>query len=75
MLVEDKENRITAVYDNKCIYIFETIIPDGLVKDFKTSKKSVLLYHTEPKIKIKVRKQPDEKRLQKEIKKFIKENK
>jgi len=73
MLIEDKENKITGIYANGYIYLYEVIVPDGLIKDFNTDKRSVLLYHTEEKKKIKVRKQPSKKRIEEEIKKLLKE--
>lgn len=74
MIYEDKNNKVSVVVTNKAINIYNVIIPINLAKDFKTTKEDVLLYHTEAKKVIKIRKQPDEKRIKKEIKKFIKEN-
>jgi len=73
MLYEDKINKISVVITDKEMLLYSLIIPENLVKDFKTNKESVLLYHTEPKKKVKIRKQPDRKRIEKEIKKLLKE--
>jgi len=73
MIYEYKSNKVSVVVTDKKIKIYSVIIPDSLIKDFKTNKKSVLLYHTEPKKIIKIRKNPDKKRIDKEVKLFIKE--
>lgn len=73
MIYEYKPNKVSVAVADKKIKIYSVIIPDSLIKDFKTSKESVLLYHTEPKKIIKIRKNPDKKRIDKEVKLFIKE--
>lgn len=73
MLYEDKINKISVVVSNKQISIYSLIIPDILQKDISISKEIILKNHTEPDKTINIRKQPDAKRIKKEIKNFIKE--
>lgn len=63
----------TALYieNEKHIYLYDLIIPENLEEEFNMPKSSILRYHTSIKKVINVRKEPNEKRLEKELKKFL----
>jgi len=75
MLVEDKENKISIVFNDKKLYFFNFYIPEGLVKSINVPKITILLNHSEP-YKIKnIRGKVTRERLEKELKQEIKKAK
>ena len=73
MFYEDIKNKISVLVLDNQINIYALIIPSGLEQDMKLSKEVILKNHTEPDKVIKIRKIPSKERIEKEIKKFIKE--
>jgi len=71
--IKNGEKKGTALYSGKHIYLYKTVIPEGLCRAFNTTKEAILLHHTSAAKVLNVRKVPDEKRLEKELKKFLKE--
>jgi len=63
---------ILYVPEEKKIYYYDLIIPEGLVKEFKIPKETILRYHTSSKMVKKIRKKPTKEKLEKELLKFLK---
>ncbi len=69
-----KDRKGSVIYDeeDKSIYFYKAIIPAALVKDIKVSASLILRYHTTPIFNRKVRKEPKEQQLKKELLKVLK---
>jgi len=63
---------ILYVPEEKKVYYYDLIIPEGLVKEFKLPKKTILRHHTSSKMIKKVRKEPTKEKLEKDLLKFLK---
>jgi len=76
MLVEttykNLKGTILYVPEEKRVYYYDLIIPEGLVKDLQMPKSSILRYHTSSKMVKKIRKEPTKEKLKKDLLKFLK---